>query len=189
MSAKKSKIKSLIESKVKSDNERFKSLIESKVKLDREERGILRYLGNKEEALDLAEIMGYLKNSGYDITDKKETMEKIDHLIDVGYVRSETTGTGGDRKEQFYLATGLGGGRRRRKYLQGRGILYDTNRLVQRLTGSVFALVGFGFLVYQGIGMTGAFMSSPQEATPTFLLSLLLFLIGGLLLRSSVGKK
>ena len=182
-------LKSVVKSKIKFDNDRFKSLIGSKIKLDNEEKGIVRYLSVEEEALDLDEIIDYLQDHGYEKLEKSGAMEKLDHLIDVGYVRSKTIGMGKDREEKFYLAKKLGGGGRRRKQLQGRGIIYDTSKLIQRLTGSIFLLIGLGFLTYQSLRITGAVISSSESIVPAFASASALFLIGGVLLIGSFRKR
>lgn len=165
-------------------------LMGADIPLDDEEKGILRYLGNKEEeGLNLDNIVEYLKKHGYKDLDLKDAREKIDRLIDVGYMRSKTKGKGDDREENFYLARRLGGGSRKRKQLQGRGIIYDTSKLIQRIGGSAFLLIGFGFLVYQSLSITGAFISSTQPVVPTFVFAFALFLIGGFLLKKSLYKK
>ncbi len=154
--------------------------------LDTEEKGILRYLGNKEEeVLNLDSITKYLKKHGYEDLNLKAAREKLDHLIDVGYVRSKTEGKGDNREENFYLARRLGGGGRERKRLQGRGIIYDTSKLIKRLVGSAFLLIGFGFIIYESLQMTGAFISSAQTIDLTFIFAFALFIIGGFLLIDS----
>ncbi|MCK5624370.1 hypothetical protein KAI04_00840 [Candidatus Pacearchaeota archaeon] len=171
-------LKSIIKSKIKLDNEQFKSLIRSNVELDREEKGIVRYLSNKEEAFDVKEIIEYLKDHGYQELDKSKAMEALDNLMEVGYVRSKTIGSGSNREERFYLAKGLGGGYRRKKQLQGQGILHDASKLIERLTGSVFLLIGLGFIISQIPNITGAVISSAESVASTVSLAAVLFFIG-----------
>jgi len=159
------------------------------VNLDGEEKGILRYLGKEEESVGFTDITRYLARRGYEETNNRAITEKLDHLIEVGYVRSKTEGKGNKREEKFYLARRIGGGGRKRKQLQGRGIIYDTSKLVQRLFGSVFLLIGFGFIIYEGLQMTGAFISSTQTIDLTVIFAFALFIIGGFLLKKSLYKK
>ncbi len=168
----------------------LKSLLESNISLDSEEKGILRYLGNKkEESLNLHNIVEYLKTHGYSDLTVKDAREKMDYLIDLGYVRSKTTGKGENREEKFYLSRTPLGGRYKQKQIQGRGIIYDTSKLIQRLFASVFLLIGFGFIIYSISGITGAVISSGQSMAPTFVFAFLLFIIGGFLLKISFKKK
>ena len=156
------------------------------VNLASEEKGILKYLGKGyDEAMDLDDITKYLESHGYSKLSDEAARERLDHLIDTGYVRSKTEGKGSQREEKFYLSKWIGEGVRKQKYLQGRGIIQDTSKLIQRLFGSIFILIGFGFLLYQSLHMTGAFISSIQAVAPTFVFALALFIIGGILLRGS----
>ena len=113
----------------------------------------------------------------------------MNHLIDYGYVRSKTEGKGKEREEKFYLSNILGGGSRKRRNLQGRGIINDTSRLIKRLTGSFFFLVGLGFIGYEIFTPTGAVISSGEGFNLTSLFSFLLLIIGGFLFKNSLGKK
>jgi hypothetical protein len=132
------------------------------INLDYEEKGILKYLGKGyEKAITLDEIKDYLKKvehlEGEDLS-KKEIRSKLDHLIDVGYVRSKTEGTGEQRKEKFYLSNilaGIEGGVGRKKGLQGRGPWHDLSRLVKRLFGFVFFLSIFASVSFLFPNVTG----------------------------------
>ena len=57
------------------------------------------------------------------------------------------------------------------------------------LIGSVFLLIGFGFLVCQSLSITGAFVFSAQPVAPTFIFAFALFVIGGFLLKKSFRNK
>jgi hypothetical protein len=156
---------------------------EKEEKLKYEEKGILKYLGRGyEESINLKDITKYLNESDYvDDADKKmefsihKTRKMLDHLAETGYVRSKTEGKGSAREEKFYLAKGMGAGVRKRMQLQGRGFFFDPSRLVKRLTGMVFLLVGIGLFVYQSHSLTGAVIGTP---TNDFIVGALFIFIG-----------
>lgn len=152
--------------------------------LDKKEKGIVKYLGtNYDESLSLNDITQYLKDVGYEDTTRKNVLEKIDNLIDLGYVRSRTKGKGDNREEKFYLSKSLLGGRFKRRGLQGRGFLHDTSSLIERLFGSVFVLFGLGVLIYEGLNITGAVISNGEGIGISSLLGLTLMIIGGILIK------
>ena len=167
----------------------LKSLLESNVNLDQEEKGIVRYLGGKSQAINVSDIVEYLKDHGYGSLDKKQAIERLDHLMEVGYVRSKTIGKGKSREEKFYLSKGIGGGGRRKREVQGRGPLYDIHKSLERFVGAIFVLGGLGFLMYQTIGMTGAFFSSAERVFPGFIFGFTLYVFGSFLLIHSFKKK
>lgn len=159
------------------------------VRLDDEEKGILRYLGRGySESLDLNDITNHLNDLGYSKVSKKEVLDKLGNLMDYGYVRSKAEEKGPVKNYRFYLARGIGGGGRRSKSLQGRGLIHDTSSLIKRLFGSVFLLFGLGVLIVSGSGTTGAVISSGDGFTVTFVLSFALAVIGVFLLRKSFRK-
>lgn len=80
------------------------------VSLDDEEKGILKYLGKYDEAVGLENIKRYLNNQGYGGFTSIELTDKLDYLVDVGYVRSKTEGKGDKREERFYLTNWVGSG-------------------------------------------------------------------------------
>ncbi len=165
------------------------TLLESHIELSQEEKGIIRYLGGRKSKVNVADIVEYLKDHGYDKLDKKEAIEKLDYLMKVGYVRSKTIGKGDNREEKFYLSKWTGGGGRRRRSEQGRGFVRDVQKGIERFVSSIFILVGLGFLVYQTISITGAFISSTQEIVPGFIFAFILLCIGVFLLVGSFKKK
>lgn len=141
------------------------------VSLDDEEKGILKYLGKGyEESINLENIQKYLGDKEYGNFNKRKVAEMLDHLIDTGYIRSRTEGKEDKREEKFYLTKGIGAGVRKRMQLQGRGFFYDSSRLVKRLTGVVFLLMGIGLFIYQSPNLTGAVIGTPTND----------FLVGGL---------
>lgn len=130
------------------------------VSLDDEEKGILKYLGRKyEEEATIDDLTKYLSDLGYGRFSKREFIDKMDHLIDLGYVRSRTEGKGKDRQEIFYLsklALGLWGGVAKKRNLQGRGPQHDISRLFRRMMGALFLAMGLGLFAYEGPRLTGA---------------------------------
>jgi hypothetical protein len=160
------------------------------VSLDDEEKGILRYLGKGyDESIDLESIQEYLGDKEYGNFSKKEVIGMLDHLMDTGYVRSKTEGKGDKREEKFYLAKGVGAGVRKRMKLQGRGFFYEPSRLIKRLTGAVFLLIGIGLFVYEGSNATGAVIGSSSGVNPIFFFASILTIIGFLLALNSFKKK
>lgn len=144
------------------------------VSLDDEEKGILKYLGNYDEAVGLESIKRYLNNQGYGGFTSIELIEKLDNLANVGYVRSKTEGKGDKREEKFYLSRVPLGGKFKRRSLQGRGIVHDTSNLVKRIFGCVFLLMGIGLLAYEAPNLTGAVIG---VSTSGFLVGWLFILI------------
>jgi hypothetical protein len=95
-------------------------------------------------------------------------------------VRSKTEGKGDNREEKFYLSKlfgGLEGGLRKRRSLQGRGILHDTSKLIKRLLGSVFLLMGVGLFVYESPNVTGAVIGNSTTD----------FIVGGVFILLALG--
>jgi hypothetical protein len=123
-----------------------------------EEKGILKYLPkDSEEAVTLKDITKYLTNMGYSNLGAREAENMVDHLIDAGYVRSRTEGRGDKREARFYLSkVPFVGGKAKQKKLQGRGIVHDTSRLIKRIFGGIFLLIGLGLALYEGSNLTGA---------------------------------
>jgi hypothetical protein len=156
------------------------------INLDDEEKGILKSLSTKkDEALNLNDITKYLKVHDYVDQNIKprEIREKMEHLADLGYVRSRTEISGNDREELYYLSNYVMGGVRKKSTLQNRGVFNDLRKFVQKFTGAIFLLFGLGFFVYEGLSLTGAFIFSLNNgATLTFVFSFALFIIGGFLL-------
>jgi hypothetical protein len=111
------------------------------VSLDYEEKGILKYLNKSSDSdITIDDLADYLKNQDYGELSKKELRERLDHLIEKGYIRAKTEGRGEKREEVFSLTRYIGSGVRQQRHLQGRGIINDTSRLVKRLFGSIFVL-------------------------------------------------
>jgi hypothetical protein len=160
--------------------------------LNDEERGILKFLGGKGELESFDNIRNYLHKSGYGSLSERNARKELDQLIDLGYIRSRTVGSGTDREERFYLSRGIGAGRRAKSTLQGRDyVLGDIGQWVKRIFGKgyIFLVFGLGFLVYSGISSTGMVISS--EGSPLdagFVLSFMLMLIGGALLLKKSKK-
>lgn len=159
----------------------LKRLLEG-VDLEPEEKGILKSLGSKNQALNLDSIKNYLEHQAYENVEKKDIRKSLEHLSDLGYVRSKTKGEGNDREEVFYLSNYVMGGIRRKSSLQNRGPWNDLKKFYQKFLGSIFLLVGLGFFIYYGLSMTGAVVSSGEILTPGFVLSFVLFVVGMALL-------
>lgn len=157
------------------------------VVLDKEEKGILRYLGKEDEgSVPLKDITNYLSSKGYNLP-LPDVEDKLDHLIDVGYVRSRTEGKGSNRVEKFYLsnlAAGLLGGVGKKRSLQGRGIKHDLKGLLKRAFGSIFLVFGVGLFLYDAT-LTGAVISSSGGLSSGLVLPVFLFVAGGALLVNS----
>ena len=156
------------------------------VSLDDEEKGILRYLSiDPDEAASRNDITKYLSSSGYNPVSPQDLKDKLDNLMDYGYIRAKTEKSGRSRIEKFYLSKALLGGKSKQKKLQGRGgIIQDTSKLVKRLFGSIFLLFGLGFFIYDSV-ITGAIISSQENFNPIFIPTLALVIIGGILLKKS----
>jgi hypothetical protein len=136
----------------------------------------LKYLDNKSGSnITIEDITNYLKKQDYEELSKKELRGKLDNLIDLGYVRAKTEGKGDKREEIFYLSEYLGSGLRKKRNLQGRGIFNDTSRLIKRLLGSFFFLIGIGLFLYEMPGLTGAVIG---PSTSGFLVSVLFVFVG-----------
>lgn len=128
------------------------------IHLDDEEKGILKYLGRRDEdSVTLNDITRYLDDMGYGGFSKREAENMLDHLIEAGYIRSRTEKIQNTRQQVFYLSrVPLAGGKAKQKRLQGRGIIHDTSSLIRKLLGSVFLLMGLGLFAYEGPKLTGA---------------------------------
>lgn len=163
--------------------------IKKEVTEDKEIDGIIRYLGKKDEAVTFHQLEDYLGNHGYTELHGRELRKELDYLEDMGYVRSSTEGKGNEREERFYLARRLGGGGRLKRNLQNRFIPLDLSKLVKRIVGSFFLLIGIGFFAYSNWNMTGAVVSLSQTRNSTMIMAFVIFVIGGILLVKSFGKK
>ena len=76
------------------------------IPLDKKEKRILRYLEpGYDGALNLNDITSYLQSNAYPNISEKGVAKRLDHLIDVGYVRAKTEGRGNNRDERFYLSS------------------------------------------------------------------------------------
>ena len=156
------------------------------VSLDDEEKGILRYLSiDPDEAASRNDITKYLSSSGYNPVSPQDLKDKLDNLMDYGYIRAKTEKLGRSRVEKFYLSKALLGGKSKQKKLHGRGgIIQDTSKLVKRLFGSIFLLFGLGFFIHS-LNITGSSISSSGNFNPVFIPTLALAIIGLALLKRS----
>lgn len=155
-----------------------------RISLDSEEKRILSYLGgNYKESVGLGDIVEYLKDVGYEGVTRRNVLDKLDRLSDVGYVRSKTKGKGEHRDEKFYLSGAPLAGKYARRGLQGRGVVHDTSKLIRRLFGSVFLFFGLGAVVYQGLNVTGAAVSSGSGGSLSFVFAFALIVVGTFLLK------
>jgi hypothetical protein len=126
---------------------------------------------------------------------KKVVRERVQELIEMGYVRSRVEQVGKNREERFYLSMGVGaGGRRARATLQGRNYVWgDLPKLLERVykkaTGAILILFGIGFFIYQNISLSGAVISVAELKVDNFILPCSSLILGGLLLFKSLKKK
>ena len=143
------------------------------ISLDYEQKGILRYLDTRKgDPITLEDINDYLKNQEYGKLTKKELRDKIDELIDVGYVRSNTGGERDGRKERFYLsklAGGLLGGVSKKRSLQGRGPWHDTSKLVKRLLSCFFILSLAASFFFLSPSFTGNAIGNVSESNSSLI--------------------
>jgi hypothetical protein len=158
--------------------------------LDDEQKGMLRFLGKKEDAEEINDIRKYLSQGGYGSISEKVARDKLDELIDLGYVRSKTEGKPGNKTERFYLSKGVGAGRRARATLQGRNYVWgDLGSLIKRITGAALVLFGVGVFVYQTPSLSGAVISNANLKGGNFILPISSLILGGLLLFKSLKSK
>lgn len=173
---------------------KIKEGVLKKTELDSTEKGIVRLLGSAEDdAVNLDELKTMLNKAGYEVENVSDLRQDLDHLIDVGYVRSKTYGKGSDREEKFRLTNYVVGGTRRKIEEQGRGVIPSTAKMYKRwfgkVSGAFFLLIGLGVFIYEGIGMTGAVISSSERVTPAFILGFALFVIGVTVLEKSYKQE
>jgi hypothetical protein len=161
--------------------------------LDESQKGMLKFLGNKKEAENLEEIREYLHKEEYGSLSKKVTREKIQELIDIGYVRSRIEQVGKSREERFYLSMGVGAGKRARATLQGRNYVWgDLPKLlgrIKKVTGAILVLFSIGIFVYQTPSLSGAVVSASDVKGGDFILPFSSLILGGLLLFKSLKFK
>ena len=149
------------------------------------EKEILKSLKpGRSRSKSLKNIHEFLKEEHYPAEFEK-IREGLGKLIEYGAVRGMVEKTG----RKYFLSRAIGSGYRNQAMLLGKQNPFrDTYKLIKRVVGSIFLLVGFVFL-YQNLTITGAVVSEvvKNKSTP-LIFSLVSIFIGAFLLFLS-GKK
>jgi len=146
----------------------------------RQER-IITYLEGRKTPTDANTLVRYLG-----LTSNANTLDQlrndIRELIKDGLVKAYTLNRGGVKVEAYHLK---GKGKSLKGRLQGHGKLES---LIRRWFGSIFFLLGFGFLIFQKPSFTGAGISTNQIINFASMGSFLLIIIGLIAIIASFKK-
>jgi hypothetical protein len=133
----------------------------------------------------LKDIREFLQEEHYP-TEFKDIRDGLGKLIEYGAVRGMVEKTG----RKYFLSRVIGSGYRNQAMLLGKPNPFrDTYKLIQRIVGGIFLLLGFIFL-YQNLTISGAVVSEviKNKSTP-LIFSLVSIFIGAFLLFLSAKKK
>lgn len=133
----------------------------------------------------LKNIHEFLREEHYP-TEFKNIRDELGELIKYGAVRGTVEKTG----RKYFLSRGIGSGYRNQAMLLGKfNPFRDTYKLIQRIVGSIFLLLGFIFL-YQNLTISGAVVSEViKNKSVPLISSVVSIFIGVFLLFLSTKKK
>lgn len=150
------------------------------------EKEILKSLKpGRSRSKSLKDIREFLQEEHYP-TEFKDIRDGLGKLIEYGAVRGMVEKTG----RKYFLSRVIGSGYRNQAMLLGKSNPFrDTYKLIQRIVGSIFLLLGFIFL-YQNLTISGAVISEVvKNKSIPLIFSLVSIFIGLFLLFLSAKKR